>query len=135
MQPYYLAWLVGRPVLCDKYCVAQVVSATSHACLLSFAKTCRHKQNPIDFERAGLKNEWDPRGTLFFIKKFEQEFDCGNVCLVWSGLDNKQLSSYKASAVLGEPNEVMPSQSCLSDPCWSALILTIAGQGARPQSP
>ena len=135
MQPHHLAWLVGRPVLCDRYCVAQVL-ATSHACLLSFAKTCRHKQNPIDFERAGLKNEWDPRGTLFFIKKFEQEFDRGNVCLVWSGLDDKQLGSYKASAVLGEPNEqVMSSQSCLPEPCWSALILTIAGQGARPQSP
>ena len=36
----------------------------------------------IDHKRAGLKNEWDPRGTLFFIKGFEEQFDRGKVCLV-----------------------------------------------------
>jgi hypothetical protein len=55
----------------------------------------------IDHKRAGLKNEWDPRGTLFFIKGFEEQFDRGKVCLVWSGLDNKQLDTYTARFGLG----------------------------------
>lgn len=68
--------------------------------MLSLAKTCRQKQNPIEFERARLENEWDPRGTLFFIKRFEEEFDRGNVCLVWSEFDKKGLDKYKVSSVL-----------------------------------
>jgi hypothetical protein len=55
----------------------------------------------IDHKRAGLRNEWDPRGTLFFIKGFEEQFDRGKVCLVWSGLDNKQLDTYTARFGLG----------------------------------
>lgn len=72
---------------------------------MSLVELCRHRQNPIDYKRAGLKDEWDPLGTLFFIKRFEQEFDRGKVCLVWSGLDGKQLDSYTASSMLGTPND------------------------------
>ena len=74
----------------------------------------RNTDNPIDYKGAGLKDEWDPRGTLFFVKGFEFQFDLGNICLVWSGLDNKGLDSYKASTGHGETqrNSLPACQPC-----------------------
>lgn len=54
--------------------------------------TCSHiiqrrwcRDQPDHYSNAGLVGEWDPRGTLFFIKTFEEAFDKGAVCLIWSG--------------------------------------------------
>ena len=58
----------------------------------------RHRKKPVDYKKAGLASEWDPNGVLFFIKELETAFDAGNICLVWSGLDEIGLDSYRVSA-------------------------------------
>jgi hypothetical protein len=47
--------------------------------------------------KAGLSGEWDPLGVVFVIKPFEIAFDRGDLCFIWSGLDDQGLDKYTVS--------------------------------------
>lgn len=85
--------------LMQPYHQPRMVSTAYHRLSLLYPQilvilACRNRKKAVNYSKAGLKGEWDPRGTIFFVKAFEMAFDSAKFCLVWSGIDDRELDQY-----------------------------------------